>query len=525
MSAGGIFALIYQNDISDTLFTASSLLTARLAALASQKIPPSIKFIEQSHVMYTKASYTPYVKIASEYVSLGTRMFTISNAAKSFTIPLTSQQGDFLSDCVLHVTIKEVGDKNAYKNNIEPTSTTPLYRYCAYPGIRLFENISFNSSGFVIDSYTPEDVISYRNFFVKQDSKAGWNRCFGQDEIQQATYNSKSFTGIINYSNGYQTPKLYQDEFNMFIPLRFWFCEDVNTSLILVKVSSAQRNFTFTITSLDKILQSLIYNVSEGVPPNITQVGTTITPLPITQLQATVTLYGNLLYTTPEIMSIINNDVKFSLVRVHKQLRGSLQSGENLIQLKTPLTYPGEYLMIGFRNKNNNLDFDRWHLMGSDAVTTDTNHSSILHVPAIIWNTQFQIRQLVVREAVQATSMFSVMNTIGLTVGGGITVYPKIDAEFYNSYIPIRYTKNTFVVSPLDNNMFLITFALYPGKYNPSGYFNFCTNNTLMLNCTLNSEFDSIATNFDYIVCMSALNFLKYDNNSTSDSLSLFISM
>ena len=481
MSVGGIFSLLSTDTSTDKLFTAYELLDIRLNKIKESNVQPSLKFIEHSHIIYTKSQYTPFVGIASEYFSLGSTKFDITNTVgNNLTFYIKTLSADFLNDCVLHITINPVGNKAAYEANSTPTAELPLYRYCAYPGIRLIENATFNSSSLMIDSYTPDDILFYKNFFIKNDHKPGWNRCFGQDEIQQATYNSKSFTGILNYSNGFQTPKLYHDKFHMFIPLHFWFCEDVSNALIIRKLGNTQRNFNFKLTSLDKIIQALIYNVTEGQPPNITQVGTEIVPLPISKLSANATLYGNMLYTYPVIMNIINSEVNFSLIRVHKQQLGSLTSGINMIELRQSLTFPGEFLMVGFRNKDNSKDFDRWHLMGSDYLTEDTNRTKILHVPAIIWNTEFQIRQLVVREAVQATSMNAVMDTISLTVSGGITVYPTLQTNFYNDYLPIRYTKNSLVVSPLDNNMFLITFSLYPGKFNPSGHFNF-SNNKLLL--------------------------------------------
>jgi len=527
MSVGGIFTLVTSDDASDKLFTAMDLLDQRLKRLKSQQGVPSLKFIEQSHIIYTRSQYIPYVGIASEYTVLGNVKFNITNnvSGTNFNIYVKTLSADFLSDCVLHVSLNAVGNKTAYWDNLNPTSTMPLYRYCAYPGIRLLQQVSFNSALLTVDSYTPEDVISYKNFFVNSDHKSGWNRCFGQDEIQQATYNSKSFTGILNYSNGYQTPKLYQEKFEMFIPLQFWFCDDVSQALIVKKLGATQRNFTFHIASLDQVLQSLVYTLDEGQPPNITQAGTQVVPLPITSLPAVATLYGNMLYTRQEVMSVINSEVKSSLIRVHKQQISSLHSPSDIIELKQSLTYPGEYLMVGFRNKNNINDFDRWHLMGSDYLSPDPHHVKILHVPTMVWNKQLQTRQLVAREAIQATSMNAIMDTLSITANSGIVIYPTLPAGFYNSYLPIRYPKNSLVVSPLDNSMFLISFALYPGKTNPSGHFNFSVNREVILTYAMKEHYSANPSKYEYVICMSALNFLMYDKNSASDNLSLYMSM
>jgi len=526
MSSGGIFTLVSSDDSSDKLFTAMDLLSQRFQKLKKNNDAPSIKFIEQSHIIYTRSQYTPYVGVASEYTVLGNAKFNINNATGStVTIYVKTLSADFLNDCVLHVSTNPVGNKEAYYANLDPTPNMPLYRYCAYPGIRLIQNASFNSALVNVDSYYPEDVICYKNFFVSNDHKVGWNKCFGQDEIQQATYNSKSFTGILNYSNGYQTPKLYQERLEMFIPLQFWFCGDVSQALIVKKLGATQRNFTFQMASLDLMLQSLVYVSDNGQPPNITQTGTQIVPLPITQLPAIATLYGNMLYTYQDVMQVINSEVKLSLIRVHKQQLGSLISASNMIELKQSLTYPGEYLMVGFRSKNNINDFDRWHLMGSDYLQADPNRAKVLHVPTTVWNRHYKLSQLVIREAIQATSMNAIIEDLSITVNSGIILYPKLPAGFFNNYLPIRYPKNSLVSSPLDNSIFLITFALYPGKTNPSGYFNFSVNRELILHYSMKEYYANNPTNYEYVICMSALNFLVYDQTNSSDNLSLYMSM
>lgn len=512
-SSGGIFTLVTQDDITDAYFTAMNILVNRFKEAKYSGTTVDTSFVEETHILNIKAKYDPYIPIASEYMSAGSKTFNLdaSNKTVAFTIPT---YGDFINDCCLHVRFKAMGNKALYDENIDPTEENPLYRYCAYPGIRLLQNVAFTSDGsYTIDEYTPDDVIAYKNFFVKQDHKAGWGRCYGQDEIQQATYNSKSYTGILNYQNGYQTPKLYQQAFDMFIPLRFWFCEGPESALLVEKTTTTQRTIRFTFAKLQEIIQTLIYNVDEGIPPNITQIGTAQVPLPMSSVSVTATLYVNYLFTYTKIMEIIRNDSNISLVRVHKRQVTGLPSAANFTLLNN-LHYAGEFMAVGFRNRNNINDFDRWHLMGSDFISADANHSKTLHVPTIIWNTDLSIRQLVTREAIQATSMNNLVDTMGVVLYGGITLYPTLPYNFFNDYLPIKYSKNSAVISPYDNNMFLLTFCIWPGKQNMSGYINFSTSREVYINYSLNEEFSSIATDCEMVVCMSAVNFLIRENDS-----------
>lgn len=517
MSSGAIFLLVTQDDKTDKYFTAFDLLIDRINAIKKTR-KVTTRDIEQSHILYTKTRYVPYVAITSNYILVQPTGLLDFGSTIEYSLP---NIGHFTGDIVLHVRFDAVGNKAAYEANIEPTPEVPLYRYCAYPGIRLLEAVEFRSDGILIDTYGPDDVIAYKNFFVDTNHKVGWDRCYGQDEVQQANYNNRSFTGFINYSNGYQTPKLYHEQFDMFIPLRFWFCTDVAQAIKNSGSSSTQRKISIKLANLDKILQCLIYTVDEGIPPNVTQIGTTPVPLVMnrsTPLILNANLYANNLYTYPEIFDELKIECNFNLVRVHKRQNTPLTMPSNDILLSS-LHYPGEYLSIGFRNKNNANDFDRWHLMGSDYIAADPNHTKTLHIPAIIWNMTHGIRQLVSREAIQATTLNNIINTIRIHVGD-INIYPTMMASFFNDYMPIRYNKNSAVVSPFDNNMFLVTFCMYPGQYNPSGHFNLSTTRELYIEYAMNNEYGSALNDpsngitYEMVVCMSALNFLISENDS-----------
>lgn len=517
MSRGAIFTLVTQDDRTDKYFTAIDLLTQKINNIKLNR-QPTTKDIEYTHILYTKTKYVPYVAITSDYIQVqSTGLLDFGNTIE-FSLP---NYGHFTSDVVLHIRFDAVGNKQAYLNGVEPSVDTPLYRYCAFPGIRLLENVEFRSDGVLIDTYGPDDVIAYKNFFVKPGHKVGWGRCYGQDEINQACYNSKSFTGYLNYSNGYQTPKLYHEAFDMFIPLQFWFCEDVSQAIINSGTTNGQRKISMKLCHLDKILQCLIYNVDDSIPPNITQIGTTQVPLKLNKNSSLITaanLYINSLYTYPEVFDVISKECGFNLIRVHKRQNTSLTSASNDILLSN-LHYPGEYLSIGFRNKSNDNDFDRWHLMGSDYIAEDITSTKTLHVPAIIWNDDLSIRQLVAREAIQVTTLNNIINTIRIHIGD-INIYPTMLSNFFNDYLPIRYPKNSAVVSPYDNNMFLVTFCNYPGQYNPSGHFNLSTNREMYVEYTMNNTYGSYLDNptngisYEMVICMSALNFLIREGDS-----------
>jgi len=53
----------------------------------------------------------------------------------------------------------------------------------------------------------------------------------------------------------------------------------------------------------------------------------------------------------------------------------------------------------------------------------------------------------------------------------GVSLFQKIDMRFYNQYKPLVFGQNT-IVTPQDQGLALINFALYPGVFQPSGHIN-----------------------------------------------------
>lgn len=517
MSRSSIFQLLTQDNIIDNFFTAYSFLSSRLSNIKIRDKIPTLDDVEKSHRVFIKTQYVPYVTLLSEYVkvfpvSSSTNVLGLSNSTIEFILP---NIGHFTNDIVLHIRLGELGDKNAYLNGDTPSISKPLFRYCSYPGIRLLEKVELFSDNMMIDSYIPEDVIAYKNFFVRNSHQSGWDRSYGQDEIRKGSYNNRNFIGFLNYSNGYQTPKLYHDEFNMFIPLRFWFCDNISESVMNSNITNSQRKIKITLSNISNIIQSLTYVIeNNNPPPNVTHYNTQIVPLSLTSHTLSAVLYANNLFTNPDIFNIISNEMNFNLIKVHKHQISPLYTSKDNILLNQ-LNYPTEYIMLGFRNKNIKNDFDRWHLMGSNYLTNDINHINSIYVPTIIWNKILNSRLLISHQVTETSDVNNIVKNIGITIHGGIELYPTLPYNFYNDYLPIKYNKNSFICSPRDKNMFLITFCPYPGKFETSGHYNLTLSREVYINYEFNNDYsDYVNQSYEMVLSVSALNFLIYKNDS-----------
>jgi hypothetical protein len=509
--SGAVFKLVLRDERFDKFFTASEFLRLRLAAAAARRRAarlandqPTFADIERTHILYVRAVFRPYAAIASEYARVkasgdGTASIGPSGGTIQFTFPT---YGHFTSDMAVRVRFRPIGSPTAASPSVE----TPYLRYCALPGVRLFKNVELRSDQVLIDAYGPDDVVARSKFFVGADQRAGWEKCHGQQGVREAVFLANGYTASVAYRDGAQTPKLYQEGFDIIVPLQFWFCRDAAHALLNDLIPNSQRTVTCELAPLNDIVQALLFGQAG---PYLKPAGLQPAELPFSKLGIEAELYVNGLYVNPEIHDVFASRVGFSLIRVHRSQVNPLQNVADAFLLDQ-LKFPAEYLAVGVRSRRLAADFDRWWLMGAPAARADSGR---LLAPALIWNADINACQFVCREAAEVSTLEAVVDTIGVTAHG-VEIFPPLPAAFYNAYMPTRYAENSMVVAPIDTSAFLINFCLYPGKFNPSGYYNLSAGRELYVNYALKAGAD--AAGLEMVVSMSALNFLMRQGDKIS---------
>jgi hypothetical protein len=496
MSQSGVFRLVLRDERFDKFFTASDYLRQRLAEVrqnreeAGYRNPqPTFTDLERTHILYLRAVYRPFVSVACEYVRVkpsgDAAILSSSGGTAEFTFPI---YGHFTSDMVFHVRFKDVGTANPTIG--QGAGASLLYRFCAYPGIRLFQNITFKSNETLIDDYLSDEVSFVNKFMVPSDRRQAWDRGMGQADLRTAEFfNNNGYSGILSYREGLQTPKFLHEPQDLWVPLQFWMCGDAANALLNDLVPNTQRTIVADLAPLGQIVQAIDQNSGQVVP------------LPFDRLGIQIDLYVNNLFVNPEVHDLFASRVGFSLIRVHRRQRKLLNKSLDSI-LMDQLKYPAEYLYVGFRDRANLDDFDHWHLFGRARQRTD---ATSLLAPAAIWNTALNVCQLVCRKAKEVDTLDPITQNFKLTAHG-IDLYPTLPASFFNTYLPQRYFAGTAVVSPQDTSAYLATFCLYPGEFNPSGYYNLSAGRELYLSYRADSV--DTTTPAELVVSMSALNFL-----------------
>lgn len=517
MATGGVFTLITRDERFDRYFQATRALSRRLAAAARARAAagepcaaPTFADVERTHVLFVNSQYRPFVSVGSEYTRVkatGATALGPAGSSLDFAFPA---HGHFVSDMAFHVRVRPLGSAAAAAAGDAPTAAAPLYRYCALPGARLFRSVAFSSGGVDVDSYTPDDVAARAKFFLGADHRGGWERAVGQQEAREATFLGNGFTGTLAYRDGPQTPKLYQEGLDLFVPCEFDFCRGPDRALLNELLPASQRRVRAELAPLDDFLRAFVPGAEPGT---LVQV-----PLPFASLAVEVDLYINHLYLNPDVHALFAARVGFSLVRVHRRQTTALVGAEGRVLLDG-LRFPVEYMAMGVRPRAQAADFDRWHLMGAPRARASPQ---ALLVPAVLWNVAQGAAQLVVRRAAEASTLESVLGAVRL-VAKGTELFPLLPQAFFGAYLPLRYRDGGagaggapgpaggLVVSPADVGAFLVSFCLQPGGAGASGYHNLSAGRELYLEYALTPEIASAlppGSTYELVVSASALNFL-----------------
>lgn len=498
MSTGGIFNLITNDGKQDRMLMASELLSQRLAELrmarqsrGEENVNPTLADIEKTHILFMNAHFKPFAAIAYEYNKVTANNPTLGSKVQ-FSIP---QFGDFFSDMVVHVKFSDT--------TVSPTSGTnpqdvAVYRWCDFPGERLFQKVSFDVNGNPLDEYYPETYNFHRQFCVSESKRAGWFKCMGQEQTKELVYDYAinaaplNKRGSVNFRNGFQTYKTSatHGELELFIPLLFWFNTDPRLAIPSVAIPYGQRFINIDLATKEQMID--VRGFSSAVN----------TPTVVTPVINTFDLYINNIFVNPDIHDIFIARIGFTLVRVHRrQVTNVNKSSDNILlqQLKWPI----ETMYVGIRptansevggvNELYSNHTNLWHRFGKCTATAESPFTGV--TVASRW---LKEENHVNRITVSAH---------------GVPLYNNLPSNFFNCYVPYLYG-GWNIRTPTDPGCFMINFCLYPGTYQPSGHINVSRAREFYL------QYDSsyVASNqpAELIVNAVAINFLLISDGSAT---------
>lgn len=492
---------------NETLRDNIAAVKARRAASGEADINPSLSDLERSHVLFVNAHFKPYVAISLQYFKVSANNVTMGSEVQ-LSIP---QYGDFFADMVANVVITAPTTSYTAPSGTPNAADVVLFRHCEYPGERLFEETRFEVNSNLLDSYTNNAYVLHRQFSVPKDKRTAWDRCMGQDLGNSATSavpdsvsSSAPVTSHLNATvfNGYQTFKPTHTDLNLWIPQLFWFNQDARLAFPSVAVPYGQRFVTFRLTQSSNIYYPI-------VNPAATLALTA--PTLSTPQISTFDLYINNLFLLPEVHDIFIDRVAFTLVRVHRNQTQNCNKSSDRIHL-VQLKWPVEDIKFGFQMVANTATPLTNNTLTSQASVISPNMEDWWRYGAVTNST------LLAAGVVGAGSKLNVKYETGhITTlrlqAHGVDLFGQFPAEFFNRYIPYQFG-GAKVVAPSDPGLYMYSFALHPGMYQPSGHFNCSRARELYLEYTSSAITSSAPANF--VVQATALNFLLIAEGSAS---------
>ena len=472
MSSGATFTLVTNDGRMDQILTASNLLRgnindymARNQAAGKADINPTLPDLERSHVLHVNAHFKPYVAIALEYYKVSANNVTLGTNIQ-LSLP---QYGDFIGDMV--VNIKVSAPTTSFSGTAVDASDCVLFKHCDYPGERIIASTSMEVNSNPLDSYTNDLYVLHRQFRVGADKIAGWNRSMGQETPEVATYIVPATTSVTTapntartkfaWYNGFQTYKQTHPGLDLWIPLLYWFNMDPRIAFPSVSVPYGQRFMNFTLNTVNNIYRAIINPAATSPLTN---------PVLSTPQVTSFDLYINNLFVLPEVHNIFIDRVAFTLISVHRRQTNPINQSSgsiHLVQLKWPITE----MYIGFQPSAN--------VTTNSSISQTGNQSSIVDPNMENWHRYGVVTDTLANAAALTSGAVTSYNlkttsshitTIKL-VAHGITLFNEFPAAFYNQYIPFQYG-GQLINTPTDPGLFMVSFCLYPGEFQPSGHFN-----------------------------------------------------
>ena len=251
MSNIGVFAIIINDGKQDAMLQATDFLRNRLVMIRMerQKNPkikdatPTLRDVEETHILFINAHFRPFVTFAYEYHKTSLNG-TVNFGSQNITFSI-EQYGEFFHDMVVNVVVG-------------PTDVGTTGMYVAWAdnlGHKLLEVVRFRVNGTELDYYTHESANFFNKFMVTPNKRYGYNTLIGQENPLEVRVANSGFTGAAGSTGaltdqynrldtivqGLQTPKPTHPEFELWIPLQFWFNQDVRISFPSIAVPYGQR--------------------------------------------------------------------------------------------------------------------------------------------------------------------------------------------------------------------------------------------------------------------------------------------
>lgn len=465
----------------DKYLNLKTQLQSQLERIRMQNVNPSYDDVRKTHAFFINTTFKPIVSVAYGYSTVGVTPLPLFGSSVRMKVPIF---GDFIADQALHIRVSSVSA--VHKDN--------MIRWYDFIGHRMIKQISLVADGVILDQYGCEEMEMYYRFHVTKNQKAGWMRCVGQETPKVGTFIQDPVNQAVREKkyiyDGYQTPKRTQEELELYIPLLFWYNVDPAFALSNWNISYDKFFIDVEFNDAEHCISVIDYADDGGK---------------FTQPEfLSCDLVSNHIYTTPEVAELFRHRTQFSIVRVHKRVERILNKRFDSINI-SDIKYAVENLYVRFRPVANELDMNVAEIWRHNDVSQykEVKYPSIISVAGT---------SSLAYTPVYYYESYPAVDVVALESNGS-TIYDAHPGCFYNSYIPLRFGEER-IITPDDEGAYLLTFSLFPGEAQPSGYLNFSQSRDQYIKYS--SSFIDGANPVSMAVCATCINFLVLSDGSMS---------
>ncbi len=471
-----ISKLLLSGTDSNSINTYADLkikLQQQIAQLSTQNINATYDDIRETHAFFVNRTFKPLVSVAYGYSMANTTPLPLFGSSTRINIPI---YGDFIIDQALHIRLSEL--TATHKEN--------KIRWYDFIGHRIIREIRLVCDGTVLDRYGPDEMEMYYRFHLSKNQRLGWMRCVGQETpmvgmfLQDPT-NQEVRERKLLY-NGLQTPKKTHDSYDLYIPLLFWF--NTNPAFAISNWNITYEKFYIEIDfqTEEKCVQIIDYANDGGIytKPRI----------------EACDLITNHVYTMPEVAELFKHHIQFSIIRIHRRIERLLDKQFADVNI-SDIKFAVENLYVRFRPTSNEQDSNAAEIWRKNNINTynELKYASIITTGGVTSLAYTPVYYYTTTPAVDTIALISQGNTI-------YDINPGI---FYNSYIPLRFGGET-IMTPDEEDSYLMTFSIYPGEEQPSGYLNFSQSREQYI--SYSSSYIDNDHQVSMVICSTCINFL-----------------
>lgn len=465
----------------DKYLNLKTQLQSQLERIKMQNVNPSYDDIRKTHAFFVNTTFKPIVSVAYGYSTVGVTPLPLFGSSVRMKVPIF---GDFIADQALHIRVSELAA--VHKDN--------KVRWYDFIGHRMIKQISLVADGVVLDSYGCEEMEMYYRFHVSKNQKAGWMRCVGQETAKVGIFLQDPTNQDVREKkfiyDGYQTPKQTQEELDLYIPLLFWFNTNPAFALSNWNISYDKFFIDIEFANINDCVSVIDYAGDGGkykAPKFIS-----------------CDLISNHVYTTPEVAELFKHRTQFSIIRVHKRVERILNKSFDSVNI-SDIKYAVENIYVRFRPLANEQDPNAAEIWRYNDVSEykEVKYASIISVAGTTSLAYTPTYYYSSTPAVDVVSLDS----------NGSTIYDANPGCFYNSYLPLRFGEER-IITPEDEGAYLLTFSLFPGEAQPSGYLNFSQSRDQYLKYS--SSYINANNPVSLAVCATCINFLVLSAGSMS---------